>query len=103
MNLGPLPYGRGSVLAPRMTRPYLPELLDLGGAPPAEVERSLADLRRVNRWLGGRSVLLKLVREEVKRAKLDTFSLLDVGAGSGDLAAAVLERFRRSRAVLCDL
>ncbi len=82
-----------------MPRPHIPELLDLGDASPAEVARSLADLRRINRWLGGRSVLLRMLEAE----RLEGFSLLDVGAGSGDLGAAVLARFPGARVVLCDL
>lgn len=86
-----------------MPRPYVPELLDADTAPPEEVARSLADLRRVNRWLGGRSVLLRILEDEVSRTKLERFSLLDVGAASGDLGAAVLMRFPRARVTLCDL
>lgn len=82
-----------------MARPHIAELLDLGAAPRAEVARSLADLRRINRWLGGRSVLLRMLEAE----RLGRFSLLDVGAGSGDLGAAVLARFPDARVVLCDL
>jgi len=84
-------------------RPYIHELLDAGQAPPEEVARSLADLRRYNLWLGGRRVLLGLLAAEVRRAGLREFSLLDVGAGSGDLAAAVGRRFPLARVVLCDL
>ena len=86
-----------------MGRPHLAELLDAGNAPAAEVARSLADLRRINRWLGGKAVLLDLLEREVRRAALDRFSLLDVGAASGDLGAAVQARFPKARVVLCDL
>jgi ubiquinone/menaquinone biosynthesis C-methylase UbiE len=86
-----------------MPRPHITELLDTGEAPPAEVARSLADLRRINRWLGGRRVLLQILKQEVRRSGLPQFSFLDVGAGSGDLAEAVLARFPAARAVLCDL
>lgn len=84
-------------------RPHFDELLDVGAAPPAEAARSLADLRRINRWLGGRAVLLGMLDAEVRRAGIERFSMLDVGAASGDLAAAVVERFPRARVVLCDL
>ncbi|HYM13220.1 MAG TPA: methyltransferase domain-containing protein [Bryobacterales bacterium] len=84
-------------------RPYIPELLDIGSASPQEVSRALADLRRINRWLGGSGVLLGLLAAEVRRAKLERFSFLDVGAGSGDLGAAVARRFPSARVVLCDL
>ena len=82
---------------------HSPELLDLRLCPAEEAARSLADLRRHNRWLGGRRVLLRLLDAEVGRAGLRSFSLLDVGAGSGDLAAAAAQRFPAARVVLCDL
>ncbi len=85
-----------------MPRPHFSEWLDGPDVPPAEAARSLADLRRINRWLGGERVLLKLLESEARRAKLDRFSLLDVGAGSGDLGAAVEARFPGARVVLCD-
>jgi ubiquinone/menaquinone biosynthesis C-methylase UbiE len=64
-----------------------PESLDLG-VPEAEAVKSLRDLRRVNRWLGGRGSLL---------AAIDPFlgdggRLLDVGCGSADLPAEVVAR-----------
>ncbi|HZS49369.1 MAG TPA: methyltransferase domain-containing protein [Bryobacterales bacterium] len=83
-------------------RPHFTELLDAPDAPPREVERSLGDLRRMNRWLGGRSVLLGIVEREARRDGLTRFSLLDVGAGSGDQGAAVASRFPDARIVLCD-
>lgn len=90
-------------MMPLMPRPHIAELLDAAHSPAAEVARSLADLRRINRWLGGRGVLLTILNAEVERCRFPSFSLLDVGAGSGDLAAAVRERFPESRVVLCDL
>ncbi|MBI3667460.1 MAG: methyltransferase domain-containing protein [Acidobacteria bacterium] len=84
-------------------RPFIPELLDTGNAAPEEIRRNLADLRRLNRWLGARRVLLKILAAEVRRAKLKTFSLLDVGAGSGDLPAAIARRFPAAFVVACDL
>ena len=85
------------------SRPHLPELLDVGGAAPEEIHRSLADLRRFNRWLGGRRVLLGMLAEEVRRSGMKSFSLLDVGAASGDMAAAVVGRFPGAVVVACDL
>ncbi len=83
-------------------RPHIPELLDGGGEPPGEVARSLADLRRMNRWLGGRGVVAGLLRAESKRDGTVDFTLLDVGAGSGDATLAVARRFPRARVVLSD-
>lgn len=79
-------------------RPHIVELLDAGGATDAEVSRNLADLRRYNRWLGGRGVLVRLLAGE----GIERFSLLDVGSASGDLAEAVARRFPGSRVTLCD-
>jgi SAM-dependent methyltransferase len=62
-----------------------PERLDLG-VPDDEAIRSLRDLRRVNRWLGGRRSLLQAVRPFLTEGS----RLLDVGCGSADLPAEVL-------------
>lgn len=77
-----------------------PELLDLGVAE-AEALRSLADLRFVNRRLGGgRSLLagLRPILAEASRPRL-----LDVGCGSADLPALLQLRFPELRAVGVDL
>lgn len=58
-----------------------PEQLDLGVAD-EEAARSLADLRWVNRWLGGRRALLNAVLPHLGGARP---RLLDVGCGSADL------------------
>lgn len=58
------------------------ELLD-AGVPEDETARSLADLRFVNRWLGGRRALLRAVRPLLGGGT----TLLDVGCGSADLPA----------------
>jgi SAM-dependent methyltransferase len=59
-----------------------PELLD-AELPATEVRKSLADLRFVNRWLSGRSGLLRAVAPHLP----ERGRLLDVGCGSGDVAA----------------
>lgn len=64
-----------------------PESLDLG-VPEDEAIRSLRDLRRVNRWLGGRRSLLGAIRPFLARGG----RLLDVGCGSADLPAEVVTR-----------
>jgi ubiquinone/menaquinone biosynthesis C-methylase UbiE len=79
-------------------RPHFQELLDAPDLPADEVAQTLADLRRYNRWLGGRSVLLNLLTAE----GLGRFSMLDVGAASGDLSEAVTQRFGGAQVVLCD-
>lgn len=75
-----------------MTFPRLdePELLDEHDAPEADVERSLRDLRRINRYLGGIVTYRRMVRgfQPVR-------SIADLGAGTADLLDSVPGRLTR--------
>jgi SAM-dependent methyltransferase len=73
------------VLARFRERSYEPERLDTGDYTAAEYEACLVELRRVNRWLGDSHALKRSLLPELRRARLKQFSLLDVGAGSGEL------------------
>ena len=53
------------------------------------MERSLRDLRRINRWLGGIAVYRRLLR----RVQPVT-SILDVGAGTADLVGSTTAKMR---------
>jgi SAM-dependent methyltransferase len=53
------------------------------GVPEAEALKSLRDLRRVNRWLGGRRAIARALRPFL----VPGARLLDVGCGSADLPA----------------
>jgi ubiquinone/menaquinone biosynthesis C-methylase UbiE len=64
-----------------------PESLDMG-VPEAEAIKSLRDLRRVNRWLGGRRSLLAAIHPFLAEGG----RILDVGCGSADLPAEVVAR-----------
>ncbi len=64
----------------------------------AELARSLHDLRGVNRWLGGRRVVLRHLGGMVRRLGGRAFTVLDVGTGSGDLPLAVA-RWARARGI----
>lgn len=66
-------------------RSYELENIDKGSYTPAEYEGCLVELRRVNRWLGDTKVLHDLFLAEIHRRDLPSFSVLDVGAGSGEL------------------
>jgi ubiquinone/menaquinone biosynthesis C-methylase UbiE len=68
------------VLVPK--RIDIPELLDEHDAPREDMERSLRDLRRFNRFYGGNGVYRRLLR---KMAKHDPLSILDVATGTADL------------------
>jgi SAM-dependent methyltransferase len=66
-------------------RLILPELLDT--LPPDQARASLGDLVRINRRWGGHSTLRRLLRENVPSDQ--PFSVLDVGAASGDMGACI--------------
>jgi len=66
-------------------RSYDLEHLDIGDYTPAEYEGCIVELQRVNRWLGDESALRDSLLKEIERVGLRSFSVLDVGAGSGEL------------------
>ena len=66
-------------------RLILPELLDT--LLPDQASTSLEDLVRINRRWGGHSTLRRLLQENVPDSQ--PFSVLDVGAASGDMGACV--------------
>lgn len=55
----------------------------------AELGRSLADLRGVNRWLGGTRVVLHHLRRLVARHPRPAYRVLDVATGSADIPLEV--------------
>ncbi|PYS77801.1 MAG: hypothetical protein DMF70_15960, partial [Acidobacteria bacterium] len=66
-------------------RSYELEHLDIGDYTSEEYEGCIVELQRVNRWLGDESALRDSLLKEIERAGLRSFSVLDVGAGSGEL------------------
>jgi ubiquinone/menaquinone biosynthesis C-methylase UbiE len=77
------------------TRSYEPELIDTGDYTPAEYAGCLIELRRINRWLGDQTALKNSLLFEVEHQDLKEFSVLDVGAGSGELLRFVANFARR--------
>ena len=61
------------------------ELIDTGDYTAEEYEGFLREIRRVNRFLGDTRALKKTLLREVEKENLRAFSVLDVGAGSGEL------------------
>lgn len=70
-------------------RSYELEHLDKGDYTPEEYERCIAELRFVNQYLGDARALRRTLLAEIEREGLRSFSLLDVGAGSGELLRVV--------------
>jgi len=61
------------------------ELLDEHDAPRADMERSLRDLRRINKYLGGIAIYRRLLR------RFEPRSVLDLGTGTSDDLEAIPE------------
>ncbi|HTS76788.1 MAG TPA: methyltransferase domain-containing protein [Bryobacteraceae bacterium] len=73
-----------------------PELLD--SLPEPQARASLDDLTRINRHWGGHATLRRLLAENV----VGDFSLLDVGAASGDMGACVRRWYPGARVTSLD-
>ncbi|MCC6679240.1 MAG: methyltransferase domain-containing protein [Phycisphaerales bacterium] len=78
-----------------MRRKRTPELMDDPGVDPAQLARSLAYIRAVNRRLGGRSALLGHL-ERWSKSWTGPVTLLDVATGSADLPVAACDWARRA-------
>ncbi len=72
----------------------------LDTAAPAAAEAGVRDLIRINRRLGGRQILRKTFTNLVRRS--EPFSVLDVGAASGDTSRALRTAFARCMVVSVD-
>jgi len=83
------------------------ERMDEPGQDPAELGRSLADLRGVNRWLGGYRVVLHHLGRLAARHPRPAYRVLDVATGSADIplrvAAWARSRGTRMEIVATDL
>ncbi len=66
-------------------RSYELEHLDKGDYTPEEYEGCIVELQRVNKYLGDASALHRSLLKEIERDDVRSFSVLDVGAGSGEL------------------
>lgn len=81
----------GWLTPPRVDQP---ELLDMGAGSPEDTARSLADLWRINRLLGGVHSITNHLYPRL-RAHSSRVTCIDIGAGSGEMAAAVARGARR--------
>lgn len=74
------------------------ELLDR--AKPSEARSNLADLVRINRYFGGHSTIRQMLERVVKPD--EPFSMLDVGAASGDTAEMIVRWYPQARVTSLD-
>jgi hypothetical protein len=72
-----------------MQRVDAPEILDSDDCSPADVETSLRDIGRVNRWFGGVATTQKMVERVAHACESNHLSLLEVAAGLGEVPEAV--------------
>ncbi len=69
-----------------MRRINTQEILDTDACPPVEVEASLRDISRINRWFGGIATTRNLIERVASFTGCRNFSVLEVGAGFGDVS-----------------
>ena len=83
------------------------EYIDTGDYTAAEYESCIGELQLVNRWMGDAHTLKRTLLREIDAHSLKSFSILDVGAGSGELlrvtAGWARQSGRRMRAVGLEL
>jgi SAM-dependent methyltransferase len=78
-------------------RSYELERLDTGDYTPEEYERFLREIRFINRFLGDVWALEKTLLREIETTKLQNFSVLDVGAGSGEFLRVIAKFARKNK------
>lgn len=79
------------------TRSYKLERIDTGDYTPEEYERFLREIRFINRFLGDVWALEKTLLREIEESDLQKFSVLDVGAGSGEFLRVIAKFARKQK------
>src|SRR5579864_5163180 len=78
-----------------MQRVNTAEILDSDACPPVEAEASLRDLCRINRWFGGVATTRNLIERVSSATREKSFSLLEVGAGFGEVSKTAGRQLER--------
>jgi len=79
----------------RMQRVNTPEILDSNSCPRAEVEASLRDLSRINRWFGGVATTRNMIERVAAATGRKHFSVLEVAAGFGEVPKVAGQQLAR--------
>jgi len=78
-----------------MQRRNSEEILDSNTCPPAEVENSLRDICRINRWFGGVATTRNLIERVAASTGKKHFTMLEVAAGFGEVPQAAGRKLAR--------
>jgi ubiquinone/menaquinone biosynthesis C-methylase UbiE len=78
-----------------MQRINTPEILDSPDCPPSEIQASLRDLSRINRWFGGVATTRKLIERVASTTGRKHFSVLEVAAGFGEVPKLAAQQLAR--------
>lgn len=78
-----------------MRRVNTPEILDSADCPASQVQASLRDLSRINRWFGGVSTTRKLIERVAAATGSKHFSVLEVAAGFGEVPNVAAQQLSR--------
>jgi 2-polyprenyl-3-methyl-5-hydroxy-6-metoxy-1,4-benzoquinol methylase len=79
------------------TRIDAEEWLDQGNGTSEAIHQSLADLSRINRWLGGMRGLASHLYPRIRRCRAQHVRVLDLGAGGCRIPQTVVRWARRER------
>ncbi len=79
------------------TRSYELEFIDTGDYTPEEYDCCLKELRLINRYAGDIWALNNSLLKEIKQQNLREFSVLDVGAGSGEFLRVMADFARKEK------
>ncbi len=79
------------------TRSYQLERIDTGDYTPEEYERFLREIAFINRIIGDNRALKKTLLRDIECRSVKDFSVLDVGAGSGELLRTIAEFARKQK------
>ena len=75
-----------------MRRRPTAELLDTDQGTPREIDASLADLNRINRWFGGLATTRSMLQHVAAHTGRRQLSLLEVASGAGYVAATARDQ-----------
>ena len=71
------------------TRSHEPERIDTGDYIEDEYKTFLREIRFINRWIGDRWALRRSLLKTIAGSDISEFSVLDVGAGSGEILTEI--------------